>query len=98
MSGTKKIAALTLDVNHINAIGLGQVGDLLAAGPFYWNLNDETKAWSAKFAKRMGRPPTWNQALVYSAVNHYLKAVKVAGTRDPDTVMAKCANFPSKIR
>src|SRR5260370_11432712 len=42
----------------------------------------------------MGRTPTWNQALVYSAVNHYLKAVKVAGTRDPDAVMAKMRELP----
>jgi branched-chain amino acid transport system substrate-binding protein len=42
----------------------------------------------------MGRPPTWNHALVYSAVNHYLKAVKAAGTRDPDTVMAKMRELP----
>ncbi|WJR75616.1 ABC transporter substrate-binding protein [Bradyrhizobium sp. NP1] len=61
---------------------------------FYWNLNDETSGRSAKFANRMGRPLTWDQALVYSAVNHYLKAVKAAGTRDPDTIMAKMRDLP----
>ena len=94
MKAGQKFAAFIVLEGVLKSLGLQTAQGLLVAAPFYWNLNDETKAWSAKFAKRMGRPPTWNQALVYSAVNHYLKAVKAAGTRDPDTVMAKMRELP----
>jgi branched-chain amino acid transport system substrate-binding protein len=77
LSGTKKIAALTLDVNHVNAIGLGEAGDLLAAGPFYWDLNDETRAWARRFQARHPRHnmPNDVQAGVYSALVHYFKVL-----------------------
>jgi branched-chain amino acid transport system substrate-binding protein len=78
----------------LRSLGLETAQGLLVAAPFFWNLNDETRAWSARFEERMGRPPTWNHALVYSAVNHYLKAVKAAGTRDPDMVMATMRELP----
>ena len=94
MKAGQKFAAFIVLEGALKSLGLQTAQGLLVAAPFYWNLNDETKAWSAKFAKRMGRPPTWNQALVYSAVNHYLKAVKAAGTRDPDTIMAKMRELP----
>jgi branched-chain amino acid transport system substrate-binding protein len=94
MKAGQKFAAFVVLEGALKSLGLQTAQGLLVAAPFYWNLNDETRAWSAKFAKRMGRPPTWNQALVYSAVNHYLKAVKLAGTRDPDTVMAKMRELP----
>jgi len=94
MKAGQKFAAFIVLEGALKSLGLQTAHGLLVAAPFYWNLNDEARAWSAKFAKRMGRPPTWNQALVYSAVNHYLKAVKAAGTRDPDTVMAKMRELP----
>ena len=49
---------------------------------FYWDLDDETRAWSAKYEKKTGRKPTMVQAGVYSSVLHYLKAVDAAGTDD----------------
>lgn len=94
MKAGQKFAAFVVLEGALKSLGLQTAQGLLVAAPFYWNVNDEARAWSAKFAKRMGRPPTWNQALVYSAVNHYLKAVKAAGTRDPDTVMAKMRELP----
>jgi branched-chain amino acid transport system substrate-binding protein len=94
MNAGQKFAAFIVLEGALKSLGLQTAQGLLVAAPFYWNLNDETSGWSAKFAKRMGRPPTWNQALVYSAVNHYLKAVKAAGTRDPDTIMVKMRDLP----
>jgi branched-chain amino acid transport system substrate-binding protein len=78
LSETKKIAALTLDVNHINAIGLSEAGDLLAAAPFYWDLNDGTRAWARRFQARHPRHnmPNDVQAGVYSALTHYFKILK----------------------
>ena len=57
---------------------------------FYWDINDETKAWSQRFmARNNGRPPTAVQAGAYSAVLHYLKAIQAAGTKDAEKVAAK---------
>jgi branched-chain amino acid transport system substrate-binding protein len=92
--GGQKFAAFIVLEGALRSLGLETAQGLLVAAPFFWNLNDETRAWSARFEKRMGRPPTWNHALVYSAVNHYLKAVKAAGTRDPDMVMARMRELP----
>jgi branched-chain amino acid transport system substrate-binding protein len=75
LAGTKKIAGLTTNVNNINAIGLAQAAGLLAAGPFYWDLNDETRAWARRFQARHPRHnmPNEMQAGVYSALVHYFK-------------------------
>ncbi|OYY10886.1 MAG: hypothetical protein B7Y70_07780 [Rhizobiales bacterium 35-68-8] len=61
---------------------------------FYWDLNDGTRAWSKRFEAKMGRKPSMNQAGVYSAVRHYLEAVKAAGTDDADKVAAKMRATP----
>jgi branched-chain amino acid transport system substrate-binding protein len=58
--------------------------------PFYWNLNDETRAWADRFAAAMnGQRPTFLQIGVYDAVRHYLRAIEAAGTDAPDAVMKK---------
>ena len=57
-------------------------------------MTDETRAWSKKFEERTGRKPSMNQAGVYSAVRHYLKAVQEIGTDDADKVAAKMRSMP----
>jgi branched-chain amino acid transport system substrate-binding protein len=78
LSATKKIAGLTTNVNNINAIGLPQAAGLLAAGPFYWDMNDGTRTWARRFQARHPRHnmPNEMQAGVYSALVHYFKIVK----------------------
>jgi branched-chain amino acid transport system substrate-binding protein len=78
LSATKKIAGLTTNVNNINAIGLQQATGLLAAGPFYWDMNDGTRAWARRFQARHPRHnmPNEMQAGAYSALVHYFKIVK----------------------
>ena len=76
------------------SITLNAAQGLLLANPFYWNLNDETRAWSKRFEEKIGHPPDWDPAMAYSAVLHYLKAVKAAGTRDADAVAAKMREIP----
>jgi branched-chain amino acid transport system substrate-binding protein len=66
---------------------------LLVEG-FYWDLNDETRAWSKRFFERHKRMPTSAQAGEYSAVTHYLKAVRAAGTDEAGAVMAKMREMP----
>ena len=60
----------------------------------YWDLSDELRAFSKRFAEKMKRPPTPQQINVYTSVMHYLNAVKTAGTTDADAVMAKIRSTP----
>lgn len=61
---------------------------------FHWDENDATRAWAARFKKAFGKMPTDPQANMYSAVLHYLKAVKAAGTTDTNAVLAKMKETP----
>ncbi len=85
--GGQKMSPLLAFVTDIDSIGLDTAQGLLLAEAFYWDLNDETRAFSKRFMERMHRPPTSAQAGVYSSVMHYLKAVKAAGTTDSAAVM-----------
>ena len=89
-----RFAAYVLFISNVQAMGLKTAQGLLLVNPFYWNMNDETRAWSKRFEEKVGHPPDWDPAMSYSAVAHYLKAVKAAGTRDPDAVAAKMRELP----
>jgi branched-chain amino acid transport system substrate-binding protein len=85
--GGQKLSPLLAFVTDIDSVGLQTAQGLLLAEAFYWDLNDETRAFSKRFMARMKRVPTSAQAGVYSSVLHYLKAVKQAGTTDAAAVM-----------
>jgi branched-chain amino acid transport system substrate-binding protein len=87
MKGGQKMSPLLAFVTDIDSIGLDTAQGLLLAEAFYWDLNDETRAFSKRFMARVHRPPTSAQAGVYSSVTHYLQAVKAAGTTDSAAVM-----------
>jgi branched-chain amino acid transport system substrate-binding protein len=87
MKSGQKIAPLLAFVTDIDSVGLETAQGLLLAEAFYWDLNDDTRAFSKRFMARMKRPPTSAQAGVYSSVLHYLQAVKAAGTTDSAAVM-----------
>src|ERR1700740_479135 len=87
MKGGQKMSPLLAFVTDIDSIGLETAQGLLLAEAFYWDLNDDTRAFSKRFMERVKRVPGAAQAGVYSSVTHYLKAVKAAGTTDAATVM-----------
>src|SRR6201993_677964 len=87
MKGGQKASPLLVFVTDIDSVGLETAQALLLAEAFYWDLNDDTRAFSKRFMERVKRPPTSAQAGVYSSVMHYLKAVKAAGTVDSAAVM-----------
>ncbi|WP_407177468.1 ABC transporter substrate-binding protein [Bradyrhizobium sp. STM 3562] len=87
MKGGQKLSPLLAFVTDIDSIGLDTAQGLLLAEAFYWDLNDDTRAFSKRFMARVKRPPTSAQAGVYSSVMHYLQAVKAAGTTDSAAVM-----------
>ena len=87
VKGGQKLSPLLAFVTDIDSIGLETAQGLLLAEAFYWDLNDQTRAFSKRFMERVKRMPTSAQAGVYSSVMHYLQAVKAAGTTDPAAVM-----------
>ena len=92
--GGQKVSPLLAFVSDIDSIGLETAQGLLLAEAFYWDLNDETRAFSKRFMERTKRVPTSAQAGVYSYITHYLKAVKAAGTTDAATVIKLMKETP----
>ncbi len=92
--GGQTLAGLLLNINDIHALTLPVAQGLTMSNSFYWDMNDETSAWSKTFEAKTGRKPSMNQAGVYSAVRHYLQAVKAAGTDDADKVADKIRATP----
>src|SRR3979490_2277184 len=82
MKGGQKLSPLLAFVTDIDSVGLETAQGLLLAEAFYWDLNDDTRAFSKRFMERVKRVPTAAQVGVYSSVTHYLKAVKAAGNTD----------------
>lgn len=91
----QKLVALLAFVTDIKSVGLERAKGLLLTESFYWNLNDETRAWSKRFGERFGgRMPSMAQAAVYSGVSHYLKSIAASGTSDARVVADKMRELP----
>jgi len=86
-SGGQKLSPLLAFITDIDSVGLDTAQGLILAEAWYWDLNDETRAFTKRFQERTKRVPTSAQAGVYSSVLHYLKAVRAAGTTDSAPVM-----------
>ncbi|WPO41821.1 ABC transporter substrate-binding protein [Tardiphaga sp. 42S5] len=93
-SGGQKLSPLLAFISDIDSVGLDTAQGLILAEAFYWDLNDETRAFTKRFQERTKRVPTSAQAGVYSSVLHYLKAVKAAGTTDSAPVMKLMRETP----
>src|SRR3954466_11813877 len=93
-SGNQQVVGLAINLNDTKALGLNAAQGLLLTEAFYWDRNDETRAWSKLFLEKFGKMPTSTQAGDYSSTMHYLKAVAAAGTLDAQTVMAKMREMP----
>jgi branched-chain amino acid transport system substrate-binding protein len=87
--GGQKLAALLIYAVDVHSIGLQTAQGLVLTESFYWDLNPDTRAFSARFQPRNeGRMPTMNHAGVYAGLLHYLKAVAATKSRDAQTTMA----------
>ena len=84
-----KMAGLLVFVNDIHALGLGVTQGMYLTDGWYWDQNDENRAWSKKFMNKTRKAPSMLHAADYSATTFYLNAVKAAGTDEGDKVMAK---------
>jgi len=94
VSGGQKLAGLLVFLSDINSLGLKTAQGLQLTESFYWDQNDETRAFSKRFFERNKKEPTMVQAGDYGAVKHYLEAVKAVGSTDPDKVMAAMRAAP----
>jgi branched-chain amino acid transport system substrate-binding protein len=88
------LAGLLMFISDVHSLGLKATQDMYLTTGFYWDRNDETRAWSKRFFEKRNRMPTMAQAGDYSATYHYLKAVKAAGTDESKAVMAKMKATP----
>ncbi|HVV41409.1 MAG TPA: ABC transporter substrate-binding protein [Nitrobacter sp.] len=94
VAGGQKLVGLLMFDTDVHAIGLRSAQGTYLTTASYWNMNDQTRAWSRKFFARTKIMPTMIQTGVYGAVLHYLKAIKAAGTDDPQKVMEKMRELP----
>jgi branched-chain amino acid transport system substrate-binding protein len=81
--------ALVAFINNIHSLGLETAQGLYLTTSWYWDLNDETRAFARRFFEKMKTQPTMDQAGTYSATLTYLRAVKAAGTTDADKVISE---------
>jgi branched-chain amino acid transport system substrate-binding protein len=99
VSGGQKLAALLLFINDVHSLGLKTAQGLSFTESFYWDMNDQTRAWSKRFATQSkgGSMPSMTVAGVYSGVLHYLKTLEALGSNPHDgaKVVAKMKELPT---
>ena len=89
LTKTMKLAGLLMFINDVHALTLNLTQGMYLTDGWYWDLNDETRAWSKRYFAKMKREPSMLQAADYSATIQYLNAVKATGTDDADKIMAQ---------
>ncbi len=94
VKGGQKLAGLLVFATDVQSLTLPVAQGLVLTESFYWDLNDETRAWTKRYRAKKDRLPSMLTAGVYSSTLHYLKAVQAAGTDDALPVMAKMREMP----
>jgi branched-chain amino acid transport system substrate-binding protein len=94
VKGGQKLAGLLVFATDVQSLTLPVAQGLALTEAFYWDQNDETRAWTKRYRAKKDKLPSMLTAGVYSATLHYLKAVQAAGTDDAKAVMAKMREMP----
>ncbi len=94
VKGGQRLAGLLVFATDVQSLTLPVAQGLVLTESFYWDLNDETRAWTKRYRAKKDRLPSMLTAGVYSSTLHYLKAVQAAGTDDAKAVMAKMREMP----
>jgi branched-chain amino acid transport system substrate-binding protein len=94
LTKSQSIVTLLVFISDVHSMELKAAQGLKFVTAFYWDRNDETRAWSKRFFDKQGRMPTMPQAAVYSAIRHYISAIAAAGTDEAKAVMAKMREMP----
>ncbi len=96
VQGGQSLAGLLVFITDVHSLGLQVAQGLVMTEAFYWDQNDQTRAWSKRFAERNGgKMPTMVHAGVYAGALHYLKAVEALKGKDTAQVMAKMKEMPT---
>ncbi len=85
----QKLAALLLWIEDVHGLGLPAAQGLSLTNAWYWDMNDQSRAFAKRFYDRVGKMPNMAQAADYSSTLMYLNAVREAGTDEPDAVSKK---------
>ncbi|HLM41037.1 MAG TPA: ABC transporter substrate-binding protein [Microvirga sp.] len=97
VQGGQNLAGLLVFITDVHSLGLQVAQGLVMTEAFYWDQNDQTRAWSKRFAERNGgKMPTMVHAGVYAGALHYLKAVEALKDKDTAKVMAKMKEMPTE--
>jgi branched-chain amino acid transport system substrate-binding protein len=97
VKGGQRLAGLLVFITDVNSLGLDVAQGLQFTDAFYWDMNDDTRAWTKRFVEKInGRLyPTMNHAGNYGGMLHYLKAVEAAQSTDGAKVVAKMKELPT---
>ena len=96
VKGGQTLAGLLVFLTDIHSLGLEKAQGLYLTETFYWDLNDQTRAWSKRFAAlNSGKYPSMDQAGVYAGILHYLKAIDAGKTDDGTKVAQKMKDLPT---
>ncbi len=90
----QSLAGLLMFISDVHSLGLQATQGMYLTTGFYWDMDDETRAWSKRFFDKHKRMPTMVQAGQYSSVMHYLRAVQATGTDEAGKVMAQMKATP----
>ncbi|MCO6414875.1 ABC transporter substrate-binding protein [Siccirubricoccus sp. KC 17139] len=91
----QRLVGFFVNITDIKALGLQTAQGVVSVDAWYWDQNEESRAFARRFAERhQGRMPTQYQAGVYSGVRHWLKAIEAAGTDEAMAVAAKMRELP----
>jgi branched-chain amino acid transport system substrate-binding protein len=94
--GGQSLAGLLVFLPDVHGLGLNTAQGLVLTETFYWDLNDQTRAWTKRFmAANNNKPPSMVHAGVYASVLHYLKAIEAGKTDDGTKVVAKMKELPT---
>ena len=94
VQGGQRLAALLFTLAEVHGLGLQASQGLVLTEGYYWDLDDQSRAFAKRFQERTGRMPNMVHAGTYSAVAQYLKAIQAAGTDEADAVAKKLHEMP----
>src|ERR671913_769323 len=94
VQGGQRLAALLFTLAEVHGLGLKAAQGLVLTEGFYWDLDDQSRAFAKRFMEKTGRMPNMVHAGTYSAVTQYLKAIQAAGSDDADAVAKKLHEMP----
>jgi branched-chain amino acid transport system substrate-binding protein len=90
----KRLAALLMFITDVLALGLDAAQGLFVTNSFYWDLNQDTRAWTKRFMAHKNQFPTMAQAATYACVRDYLRAVQNAGSTEAPVVAEAMRALP----